>query len=183
MHWKVLHDWLSELNGNIHVVGALRDGVNRGKVIEELQVRLRAKTSLVSRQVSRGFKLTGRDLGYGQDWKEYLNEQGYTHFEELLIYQPKDWRKQAREYFYRHNWDLDRKSDNSELRVVEKRLTTNDGSEHTVSITMNSPILVVFFHPEMKQTSRYEPLNFLLAHGVRAPLPLCSRIWALYLKV
>ncbi|KAL3919975.1 MAG: hypothetical protein SGARI_007063, partial [Bacillariaceae sp.] len=37
-------------------------------------------------------------LGYGLDWKEYRNPQGYTHFEELLFYQPRNWKMHAREY-------------------------------------------------------------------------------------
>jgi hypothetical protein len=40
-----------------------------------------------------------------------------------------------------------------------------------VSIVLASPVLVVLFHPEMTRTSRYEPLNFLLAYGVQDPLP------------
>jgi hypothetical protein len=108
--WRVLNDWLSELNGNPHVAGSLREGVNRGKVIAEFEVR-RNKTGSVLGQT---LKAIGRDRGYGQDWREHENDQGYTHFEELLMYQPLDWRKQAREYIYRFDWDLARNSCNEE---------------------------------------------------------------------
>ena len=45
--WKVLNNLLSELNGNTHVVGFLRNGVNRGKVIEELKECLKKKETAV----------------------------------------------------------------------------------------------------------------------------------------
>jgi hypothetical protein len=32
---------------------------------------------------------TACDFGYGFDWRDYGNHQGYSHLEELLIYQPK----------------------------------------------------------------------------------------------
>jgi ATP-dependent Clp protease ATP-binding subunit ClpA len=41
---------------------------------------------------------------------------------------------------------------------------------------MSSPILVTLFHPEISRTSRYGPLNFLLAYGVTDPIPLISRM-------
>jgi hypothetical protein len=40
-----------------------------------------------------------------------------------------------------------------------------------VPILLASPVLAVLFHPEMARTSRYEPLNLLLAYGVQDPLP------------
>ncbi|KAL3918135.1 MAG: hypothetical protein SGILL_004378, partial [Bacillariaceae sp.] len=46
-------------------------------------------------------------LGYGLDWKEYRNPQGYTHFEELLIYQPRNWKMHAREYMLRYGGNID----------------------------------------------------------------------------
>ena len=41
----------------------------------------------------------------------------------------------------------------------------------TVTIILDSPVLVVLFHPEIDCSQRYEPLNFLLAYGVRNPIP------------
>lgn len=91
--WKKLNRWLSALNGNLHVSEDL-ENVNRGSVIEELEQRRKGN--------SRSLKERGIgvfvDRGIGHDWREYENENGFTHLEELLIYQPPDWRKQAREY-------------------------------------------------------------------------------------
>ena len=44
--WKVLHEWLSELNGNPHHVGSLAKGVNRGKILEELEARRKNQDTL-----------------------------------------------------------------------------------------------------------------------------------------
>jgi len=115
--------------------------------------------------LGNALRMIGRDRGYGQDWREYENLQGYTHLEELLIYQPKDWRKQAREYLFRFGCDLDRESHNEEHRTIVRDV---GGSE--LSIFLERPSQVVLFHPDLEQTSRYEPLNFLLAYGVRDPL-------------
>jgi hypothetical protein len=164
--WRVLNDWMSELNGSPHVVGSLREGVNRGKVIAELEAR-RNKTDNVIEHTLKAF---GRDRGYGEDWREHENDQGYTHFEELLMYQPLDWRKQAREYIYRLEWDISRNSPNEE-RTITKSIALANGPDVVVPIVLASPVLVVLFHPEMARTSRYEPLNLLLAYGVEDPLP------------
>jgi hypothetical protein len=161
--WRVLNDWLSELNGDPHVAGCLREGVNRGKVIAELEAR-RNKTENVL--VDHTLKAFGRDRGYGQDWREHENVQGYTHFEELLMFQPLDWRKQAREYIYRFEWDIARNSSNEEKRKITKSIALATGPDVVVPI-----VLAVLFHPEMARTSRYEPLNLLLAYGVQDPLP------------
>lgn len=164
--WEVLNDWLSECNGNPHVAGSLREGVNRGKVIAELEAR-RIKTDKVIDHIVKAF---GRDRGYGKDWREHENDQGYTHLEELLMYQPLDWRKQAREYIYLYEWDTARNSRNEE-RTITKSIALAEGSNVVVPIVLASPVLVVLFHPEMTRTSRYEPLNLLLAYGVKDPLP------------
>jgi hypothetical protein len=44
-----------------------------------------------------------------------------------------------------------------------------------VSIFQERPIHVVLFHEEIKRTCRYEPVNFLLAYGVRDPLPAITK--------
>jgi DNA polymerase III delta prime subunit len=113
-----------------------------------------------------------RDLGYGKDWRwrEEENDQGYTHFEELLIYQPSDWRKQAREYLYRFSFNLERISQDTKKRVVQMQLPTKDG-EDTASIVLETPIMAVLFHPEIDRSCRYEPLNFLLSYGAADPFP------------
>lgn len=164
--WTLLNQWLSKLNGNPQVPGSLRDGVNRGRVIEELEARRKKKKSSA---VAFGLNIFGRDPGYERDWRDYENDHGYTHIEELLIYQPTDWRKQAREYFYRYFCDL-RRSSTNEKRVTAMNIPTIQGKD-SVSIMIDSPIMVVLFHPEITRSHRYEPLNFLLAYGVENPLP------------
>ena len=159
--WQVLNFWLSELNCNVHVNGTLCNGVNREKTVEELMSRMEHE--------DRG--ATACDFGYGFDWREYENQQGYTHLEELLIYQPKGWKEQAREYLYRFDWDLERASPaRNGLRFIEKCYSADDGTKETVSFSMSTPTLVVLFHPEMSRTSRYDALNFLLAYGVKKTL-------------
>jgi hypothetical protein len=135
----VLNDWLSELNGNPHIADSLRIGVTRGKVIAELEVR-RNKTGSVLDQT---LKAVGRDRGYGQDWREHENDQGYTHFEELLVYQPLDWRKQAREYIYRFDWDLARHSSNEEKRKIAKEIALEEGPNVVVPIVLASLVLAL----------------------------------------
>jgi hypothetical protein len=93
--WTVLNLWLSRLNGNFHVDESV-ENVNRGSLIEELEHRRKEdEQSLAERSVNYFVK-----RGMGKDWREYENDQGFTHLEELIIYQPVDWRKQAREYMY-----------------------------------------------------------------------------------
>mmetsp|Transcript_45479 Transcript_45479/g.67564 ORF Transcript_45479/g.67564 Transcript_45479/m.67564 type:complete len:621 (-) Transcript_45479:249-2111(-) len=169
--WKVLNNWLSALNGNTHATNAPPEYLNRGKVIEELVFR-RDKLYRIRKNVGR---LLGRDLGFGKDWRLHIGEQGFTHLEELLIYRPTDWRKQAREYLFKYEWDLDNVGiafDDSrieQLRTVSKSIETDDSTE-IVTILMKTPILVVLFHPEMPRTSRYEPLQFLLAYSAQGSL-------------
>jgi hypothetical protein len=105
--WKVHNNWLSELNSNTYVTGTLKEGVNRGKVIEELKARRKKKKNVL---VDGTFSAVGRDRGYGLDWRDYENDHGYTHLEELLIYQPTEWRKQAREYLYIYDCDLSKRA-------------------------------------------------------------------------
>lgn len=83
-----------------------------------------------------------------------------------MIYQPKDWRKQAREYLFRFKCNLSRINPN------EVALTTAmQVGRHNLAIVLKNPILIVLFHPEMERTSRYGPLNFLLAYGASDPIP------------
>ena len=109
--WIDLHAWLSELNGNPNVSECLVGGVNSGKVIEELEARRTADNeSLIEFDVPELRGIRQLLYGHGQDWRDYENPQGYTHFEELLIYQPRDWRKQAREYVLEFECDVSRES-------------------------------------------------------------------------
>jgi hypothetical protein len=164
--WGTLNNWLSILNGFPHSVIDLPSGVNRGKVIDELESR-RSKASGV---VAFGARLVGRDLGYGADWREFENDQGYTHLEELLIYQPSEWRKQAREYMFVYKFDLGRVSPN-EKRQVTVMFGSDGVPETDLPVLLSTPVLVVLFHLDMQRSRRYEPLNFLLAYGVNNPLP------------
>jgi hypothetical protein len=168
--WNVMNKWLSALNGVPNVAGWLRNGVNRGQAIAELEKR-RAQQRTV---VDMALRATGRDRGYGQDWREYENDEGYNHLEELLMYQPADWRLQAREYIFLYQWDLARVSIATNDRRTVSTSALSDDSEGTaleMNIPMTSTVLVVLFHPEILRTKRYEPLNFLLAYGVEDPLP------------
>ena len=45
-------------------------------------------------------------LGYGRDWKAFRNPHGYSHFEELLIYQPRGWKTFAREYLFKYGGNI-----------------------------------------------------------------------------
>lgn len=162
--WNVLHTWLSNVNGNkSRTESSLPRGVNRGKILEELEARRKRQDTLL---VDGALRLLHLDRGIGRDWRDYENSDGFTHLEELLIYQPEDWRKQAREYLFRFQCDLSRESPNEDVRPLWVQIK---GNRHR--IVMKTPILVVLFHPDMKRTERYEPLNFLLAYGVRDPLP------------
>lgn len=173
VEWKLLNDWLSTLNTNNKVGEEPPKGVNRGKIIEELEDRRTKSTSgIKERFLMKG--LARIDRGYGLDWRLYENDHGYTHFEELLIYQPKEWRNQAREYLFEFYFDVERKSLNS-IRSFEW-VTICETNEHTIPIHMWSPILVVLFHPAMKRSTRYQPVNFLLAHGVSNPLPFLDKL-------
>jgi energy-coupling factor transporter ATP-binding protein EcfA2 len=164
--WDTLNSWLTSLNGFPHSEIELLSGVNRGKVIDELESR-RSKSSGV---VAFGARMVGRNLGYGADWREYENDHGYTHLEELLVYQPAEWRKQAREYMFVYKFDLERVS-HSETRLVTVSFGSAVVPETTLPVRLSSPVLVVVFHLDMQRSRRYEPLNFLLAYGVKNPLP------------
>jgi len=158
--WKKLHSWLSQLNGDIHVsLACPPNGINRGKILEELEDRRKSDHSIFSNTM----KVVGKDLGRGLDWRIHQNVQGLTHLEELLVYQPKDWRKQAREYLFRFKCDVGHEPNDISARQV-KHITGQD-------IIMKGPIEVVLFHSELKRTARYEPLNFLLSYDALNPLP------------
>lgn len=161
--WTVLHSWLSAINGFPSAVKDLPTSVNRGKILEELEARRKSKANTV---VDAPLRALGRDRGIGKDWRDHENGEGFTHLEELLVYQPNDWRKQAREYLFRFQCDLSRKSSDTKTRGL-----WIEANGHRQRIIMTSPILLVLFHPCLNRTNRYEPLNFLLAYGVRNPLP------------
>jgi len=159
---RVLHVWLSTLNGALAAEEVPR-GVNRGKVLQELEDRRKGRQVVL---LDAALRAANRDRGMGEDWREYENAIGFTHLEELLIYQPEDWRKQAREYLFRFDCNLARESQNENPRTIWLGV-----GEQRYPIFMKTPILAVLFHPEMSRTSRYEPLNFLLAYSIRDPLP------------
>jgi hypothetical protein len=167
--WTKLNEWLSSLNGNSHITGELPKGLNRGNVIRELEDRLDGNVGGGLRRLTNA--VTRNDLGEGKDWRDYENAQGYTHLEELFIYQPLHWRKQAREYFFAYQYDLHRKSISKELRTYNVEVTGANGTNASICIFMSTSVLAVLFHPEMRRVGRYEPLNFLLSYGVVNPLP------------
>ena len=159
--WKDLNNWLSGLNSEGKVGKVPPKGVNRGKIIQELDERRKKMKNrfgkdMVVRQIAR------IDRGHGNDWCDYENDHGYTHLEELLIYQPVEWRNQAREYIYQFRFDVERES-SSPMRCTEWNTVINM-TEYEVPVIMWSPILVALFHPDMKRSKRYEPLNFILAY-------------------
>jgi hypothetical protein len=170
--WTTLHTWLSVLNGNTSISTTLPQGVNRGKVIEELEARRREQNRSLFDGALRVIHI---DRGLGKDWRDYENPQGFTHLEELLIYQPVEWRKQAREYLFRYNVDLTRESPRELEEETDRRSIVALVNGKEIRIVMKSPILVVLFHTDIKRTDRYEPLNFLLAYGVSNPLPALFR--------
>jgi hypothetical protein len=163
--WTHLNQWLSLLNGDPCVHESLPDGVKLSSVIEELEARRKRKIDFTD----RALKLLSVDRGLGLDWRDYENEQGYNHFEELLIYQPKAWRVQAREYLYLYGWDITQERQNRK-RVTHVDIEEKSGTT-SLLLRLTSPVHVVLFHPDLKRTSRYEPLNFLLAYGARDPRP------------
>jgi MoxR-like ATPase len=139
--------------------------VNRGKVIDEL----RARRKKVIRVKFEG-GLVGEDLGYGEDWRKYENQQGYSHFEELLLHQPEDWKEHARECLFKYKFDVNRGSSNEKRRMTLAFPSEKQKDKLTVSIHMTSPVLLVMLHPNIQRSNRYEPLNFLLAYGATNPL-------------
>eukprot|EP00956_Cyclotella_meneghiniana_P031527 scaffold83063_cov37-Cyclotella_meneghiniana.AAC.2 len=171
---KMLHAWLSELNGNHHYdhksKGFNIDDVNRSDILDELDARrLRKdediqKTSIIDQNTS----LVVKDRG-NKDWRKYEDKHsGLTHFEELLVFQPKNWLLQAREYMFRYHCDLNRASPLSLSSSLKHRAVVVAGEE----IVLRSPVEIVLFHTDLKRPDRYAPLNFLLAYG--ASDPLCS---------
>ena len=166
--WVTLNQWLSVLNGNDKISIKIPEGLNRESIIEELEDRRMNKSNSLR---AAGMRVFGKDLGKGKDWREYENEEGYSHLEELLIFQPTDWRKQAREYFFRLKFNILRESNSQSLRTCDIKLTTQDGVSDFHSVFMRTPLLAVLFHPSMRRVARYEPLNFLLSYGASDPRP------------
>jgi hypothetical protein len=166
--WSTLNQWLSALNGNTNIDIKLPEGLNRGDVIRELQERYKGKGDSLRRIVSTMARVS---LGHHKDWREYENAEGYTHLEELFLFQPQDWRKQAREYFFAYKHDIFRESSRRLLRTYKLEVTKENGEKAAISINMVTPLLVVLFHPQIRRVARYEPLNFLLSYGATDPLP------------
>ena len=96
--------------------------------------------------------LVNRDFGNKKDWRLYENDHEYTHLEELFIYQPREWQKQAREYFFFCGVDLNRKSTSNTLRLHTVDI---DGPEQGIDIFMSTPLLMVLFHPGLRRVARY----------------------------
>jgi hypothetical protein len=167
--WTKLNEWLSFLNGNPHIAGEPPKGLNRGDVIRELEERYNGNVGGGLRRLTNA--VARNDLGEGKDWRDYENAQGYAHLEELFIYQPLDWRKQAREYFFAYEYDLHRESTSKQLRSCDVEVTGVNGATASICIFMSTSVLAVLFHPEMRRVGRYEPLNFLLSYGAVNPLP------------
>lgn len=70
-----------------------------------------------------------------------------------------------------YDWDLARVSTNQDKRTVSTVMVSAEGPDVGIQIPLTSSALVVLFHPTITRTKRYEPLNFLLAYGVKDPLP------------
>ena len=171
--WTRLNEWLSKLNGFQKDI-ILPEGINRGKVIEELEDRRQNKTGIVKRVIHRDGS---------KDWRKYFNEDGLDHFEELLVFQPPSWRVQAREYYFKYGFDINA-SRYSEGKIARPCISLNlkgevhytdddeikESSYHTIEVTMTTPIAVVLFHPSIPKSKRYEPLFFLLAYDVKSPI-------------
>jgi len=168
--WKRLNDWLSDVNTDGKIGTKPPKGFNRGNIIDELNNRRDLSPGSMKEAIWRKFNL---DRGYSKNWKDYENAKGFTHLEELLIYQPSEWRNQAREYIFEYGFEVTRKSSN-EHRVTTWSTKLVDKC-YEIPIFMNSPILAVLFSPEMKRSSRYGPINLLLAYGVTNQLPYLSK--------
>jgi hypothetical protein len=110
--WSLLNNWLSAISGNVqHVIGtSLPFNMKREAVVQELENR--RKHPLNSNE-----KKGEGDYGRGNDWREFENDHGYTHLEELLIYQPKDWKEHARELIFRFECNVERKSCNMKRTI------------------------------------------------------------------
>ncbi|KAL7547982.1 hypothetical protein ACHAWF_011255, partial [Thalassiosira exigua] len=159
--------WLSELNGNHHY-GSKEKGIKYGDILEELEARRLAKDE--GEEKASNSQLTPIvivDKG-NKDWRKFEDKHsGLTHFEELLIFQPKNWLLRAREYIFRYNCDIDRASPLSLKSSKKHRTVTVAGEE----ISLRTPIEIVLLHKDLvKRPDRYAPLNFLLAYGASDPL-------------
>lgn len=172
--WDKLNGWLSLLNGASWVPEELPPGLSISSVIVELENRRQKSRKGLKEGVVKMFV---GERGYENDWREFENAQGYTHLEELIIYQPPDWRVQAREYFFTYRFDLGRKSvretsDQNRTHQVPVEYEDDESGFFSayIPILLISPVLVTLFHPEMSKTSRYEPLNLLLSYGVEEPI-------------
>lgn len=186
VEWKTLNLWLSHLNGKDGIEQLVRippQALNRADILRELEDRRSRQKKRPTLRHALNVTM-GRDLGLGTDWRHYQNDDGYTHFEELLIYQPKDWRKQAREYIFAYKCDPNQVPADLSKRVCELTLnkeeeaeTDEEGNQTAVTIELATPILVVLFYMGMRRVDRYEPLNFLLAYGTKDPVPqLCKTL-------
>ena len=191
--WTILNHYLSYLNSKDSVhhkfddyIRKRLDRLNRGHVIKELEDRrlgnITHKSKLHDKMHVLVMKAGGRYFGAGKDWTLYQNQEGYTHLEELLIYQPPKWRIQAREYVYLYGYIADQHTNptNKGMRCHSFVLRLDDGVEKEYEVTMDTPIRVVLFHPDISRLDRYDPLQFLLAyvpHDNREPFDPLSRLF------
>lgn len=183
--WTTLNEWLSKLNGVKKSDWVLPGGLSRGKILEELEARRQKKVNMFDR-VAR----LVMDRGRSRDWREYKNSDGLDHLEELLVYQPTEWRVQAREYLFMYQFDVKGKRCNQESRpshefdllkllklsetenfTVRDDVSSKKEAIINVDVVMDSPIMIVLFHPDLLKTKRYEPLQFLLSYDAEDPVP------------
>jgi hypothetical protein len=142
---SLLNKRLSQLNGCPHVVDCDLKAIPYEEVTRALE-----------------------NYGRGQDWRTYKNDLGYTHLEELLMYQPLNWKMRVRGYILQYNFDLNQEHKTKD-RAHAFTLIVNYDKVHYV-VQMTSPILVVLFHPALTRTMRYDALRLLVSYGAESPL-------------
>eukprot|EP00931_Biecheleriopsis_adriatica_P106493 TRINITY_DN80930_c0_g1_i1.p1 TRINITY_DN80930_c0_g1~~TRINITY_DN80930_c0_g1_i1.p1 ORF type:complete len:730 (-),score=148.10 TRINITY_DN80930_c0_g1_i1:42-2183(-) len=162
--WAMLHEWLSSFNGYGNVDRP--EGLTRGAVLKELERRRKLNKS--KRSLVDWMSHVAVDVGEGRDWRDYENPDGFTHLEELLIFQPEQWRQQAREYMFAYGFNINRQSTDLTRRSVDVPITyldeEKDSVDTTVSVFMSNALRVALFHKLIPASKRYRPLNFLLAY-------------------
>ena len=176
--WVVLNDWLSMKNGYFKPGAVYPKDLRHDDVLVELERRRVSKkneTGETSEMEDGSFRIRFPSeqhlIGFGKDWREHENDSGYSHLEELFLYQPSSWKKLARIYLFRHQCDLNRKSRSTALRSVKIEILRDDKTMLVVRLNISTPLLMVLFHPRLERISRYDPLRFLLSHGAFNPLP------------
>jgi hypothetical protein len=145
--WETLNIWLSLFNGNKHVAETLPEGLDREKVLKELEKRRKKK---LQGETPAQDEVQRDDPGYGTDWR--------TARDMLLIYQPQGWREQALVYMFRFKNNLARKSRSNTLsgavrKSINQTLDICLENENLTSlctldhIVLATPVLLVFSAP------------------------------------